>query len=84
MTVPLHGVVFPVIAFGCAGAAEDVGVTAKSLGVEETPQELFATTLTVPAVVVGVTEILFVVEVPDQPPGKVHVYEAAPATAFVL
>jgi hypothetical protein len=78
---PEHTVVFPVIVPGVAGA--EPGVTAKVLAVE-VPHVLVAVTLTLPAVALGVAEILVVVEVPVQPPGKVHVYEVAPATAAIL
>ena len=45
----------------------------------------FATTVMFPVVVlVAVTEILFVVEVPVQPLGTVQVYEVAPVTAATL
>jgi hypothetical protein len=71
----------PVIVPGVAGTSE--GVTAKVLAVDA-PQALLAITLTLPAVALGVAEILVVVEVPVQPPGKVHVYEVAPATAAML
>jgi hypothetical protein len=74
-------VVVPVIALGVAGA--EPGVTAKVAAVD-VPHVLVAVTLTLPAVALGVAEILVVVEVPVQPPGKVHVYEVAPATAAIL
>ena len=45
------------------------------------PQELFAVTDIVPPEVLGVPVIDDVVELPDQPEGKVQVYEVAPATA---
>jgi hypothetical protein len=66
---------------GCAGPV--IGFTA-SVAAVELPQALLATTLTLPAVNVGVAEMLVVVEVPVQPPGKVHVYDVAPATAAML
>jgi hypothetical protein len=47
----------------------------------EFPQELFAVTVIFPLVELTVTEILLVVDVPVQPPGNVHVYDVAPATA---
>ena len=55
---------------GVAGAA--VGVTAK-VAAEDVPQVPVAVTLTLPAVALGVAEILVVVDVPVQPPGNVHV-----------
>ncbi len=55
---------------GCAGA--DVGVT-DNVVAADAPHALFATTLTLPAVVLGVADILVVVEVPVQPPGRVQV-----------
>ena len=70
MAVPEHGVIEPVIAPGVAGA--DPGVTAKVAAVL-VPQVLVAVTVTLPAVAFGVAEILVVVEVPDQPAGRVHV-----------
>ena len=68
--IPEHGVALPVIAPGCAGAV--VGVTAK-VAAEDVPHVPVAVTLTLPAVALGVAEILFVVDVPVQPPGKVQV-----------
>jgi hypothetical protein len=50
----------------------------------ETPQAAFATTVIVPPVPVGVVVMLFVEDVPDQPPGNVHVYEVAPDTGVTL
>ena len=58
------------IAPGCAGAV--VGVTAK-VAAEDVPHVPVAVTLTLPAVALGVAEMLFVVDVPVQPPGKVQV-----------
>ena len=58
------------IAPGVAGAA--VGATAK-VAAEDVPQVPVAVTLTLPAVALGVAEILVVVDVPVQPPGKVQV-----------
>ena len=54
---------------GCAGTA--IGVTAK-LVAGELPHPL-ATTVILPAVAVGVAEIVVVVEVPVQPDGSVQV-----------
>ena len=68
--IPEQGVADPVIVPGCAGVA--VGVTAK-VAAEDVPQVPVAVTLTLPAVALGVAEILVVVDVPVQPPGKVHV-----------
>ena len=78
----MHGVAEPVIVPGFAGTAG--GVTGKLFGAEEAPQLLFATTLIVPPVAVGVTEIEVPVELPCQPDGNVQVYELAPATALIL
>ena len=63
--------------------AKAVGVTAKLAGVAliHVP---FAFTVTLPDVALGVAEILVVVDVPVQPPGKVQVYEVAPDTADTL
>ena len=69
--IPEHGVAEPVIVPGCAGVA--VGVTAAKVAAEDVPQVPVAVTLTLPAVALGVAEILFVVDVPVQPPGKVQV-----------
>ena len=63
--------------------AKAVGVTAKLDGVVNT-QAPFAATVTLPDVALGVAEILVVVDVPVQPPGKVQVYEVAPDTADTL
>jgi hypothetical protein len=52
------GIVFTVIANVCA---------------EEEPHTLLATTITLPLVADAVTSIEFVVEVPVQPKGSVHV-----------
>ena len=68
--IPEHGVADPVIAPGIAGDA--VGVTAK-VAAEDVPQVPVAVTLTLPAVALGVAEILVVVDVPVHPPGKVQV-----------
>ena len=65
-----HGVAVPVIVPGVAGAA--VGVTAK-VAAEDVPHVPVAVTLTLPAVALGVAEMLFVVDVPVQPPGNVQV-----------
>ena len=65
-----HGVALPVIAPGVAGA--DVGVTAK-VAAEDVPHVPVAVTLTLPAVALGVAEMLFVVDAPVQPPGNVQV-----------
>ena len=43
-----------------------------------------ATTVMRPPVPLGIAVILFVEEFPDQPPGRVHVYEVAPATGVML
>ena len=45
------------------------------------PQLLNAFTDNTPPTVPAVTEIVFVVEVPVQPEGSVHVYPVAPLTA---
>jgi hypothetical protein len=59
------GIVFTVIASVCGALL---------------PQELFAVTVIFPEVELAVVVMLFVVDVPVQPPGKVHVYDVAPAT----
>ena len=68
--LPASTFIEPEIVPGVAGAM--VGVTAKVPG-DEVPQVPLATTLTFPAVAFGVAEILVVVELPVQPPGKVQV-----------
>ena len=45
---------------------------------------LMAVTLIVPPVLPVVTLIVFVVELPDHPEGKVHAYEVAPATGMMV
>ncbi len=55
---------------GCAGT--ELGVIAKVLAAED-PHALLATTVTLPAVALGVAEMLVVVELPVQPPGNVQV-----------
>ena len=57
------------------GAALGGGVIVINLLVElvDAPHPLFAFTLMVPEVVFDVMPIVFVVELPDQPTGKVHV-----------
>jgi len=70
VAVPEHGVALPVIAPGVAGV--DAGVTAK-VAAALVPQVFVAVTVTLPAVAFGVAEILVVVEVPDQPAGRVQV-----------
>ena len=68
--IPEQGVADPVIAPGVAGAV--VGITAK-VAAEDVPQVPVAVTLTLPAIALGVAEILVVVDVPVQPPGNVQV-----------
>ena len=63
--------------------AKAVGVTAKVATVVLIQVPL-ATTVTLPAVALGVADMLTVVDVPVQPPGNVHVYDVAPATAETL
>ena len=62
--------VLPVIVPGCAGI--EAMVTAKVL-VLEAPQALLAMTETVPPVPPAVAEMLLVVLLPVQPPGRVQV-----------
>ena len=59
------------------------GVTAKVDGVVLMHGPT-ATTVTLPAVALGVAEIVLVVELPVQPPGNVQVYEVAPATVATV
>jgi hypothetical protein len=75
-------VVPPVIALGCAGAPgfTTIGKVCAVL----LPHPLFAVTLIFPPLAPTVAVMLFVVEFPVQPFGKVHVYEVAPETAATL
>ena len=66
---------------GCAGV---VFTVIASVCANELPQPLLAVTVMLPAVVLAVVVILFVVDVPLQPPGKVQVYDVAPLTALTL
>ena len=63
------GVVFTVTTIVCAG---------------ELPQILFAVTVTFPLVILAVVLIDVVVDVPVHPPGRVQVYDTAPATGEIL
>ena len=70
VAVPSHGVAEPVMVPAPVPPVE--GVTAKVAGVAliHVPT---ATTVTLPAVALGVAEIVLVVELPVQPPGRVQV-----------
>ena len=68
--LPLHIAAGPLIVPGVAGAVETV--TASVCG-DELPQLLFAVTVIAPPVVPAVAVMLAEVEVPDHPPGNVHV-----------
>ena len=68
--VPEHMVEVPKIVPGVAGAV--FTVTDNVCAVDE-PQVLFAVTEILPLVEPEVAVMLFVVLVPDQPPGNVHV-----------
>jgi len=50
----------------------------------EGPQSFTALTDIVPDVVLEVTAILLVVDVPDQPAGRVQMYDVAPATGAAV
>jgi hypothetical protein len=50
---------------------------------DEDPHELFDATLTFPLAVLAVVVILFELEVPVHPPGKLQLYEVAPATVLI-
>jgi hypothetical protein len=63
--------VLPVIVPGCAGNVQAI-VTASVL-VGPAPQVLFALTVILPPAVPAVAVIEVVVDVPDQPEGKVQV-----------
>jgi hypothetical protein len=78
--VPEQIVVVPEIVPGVAGI---VFTTIAFIEADEVPQEFVAVTVIFPLVGLAVVEILFVVDVPVQPPGNVHVYEVAPATAVI-
>ena len=69
MVAGIAGTVFIVIASVCGALA---------------PQALFAVTEIVPPAAPTVAETEFVVDVPLQPPGNVHVYEVAVGTAVIL
>ena len=66
---------------GIAGAV--FTVTFNVCGPEE-PQLLLADTVISPPEILATVTMAFVVDVPVQPVGKVHVYEVAPATSDIL
>ena len=66
----MHGVVFPLMAPGVAGSGFTVTVFVEA-ALEL--QLLFAVTEIVPLVLLGTTLIVFDVDEPVHPPGKVHV-----------
>lgn len=66
--------IFPEMIPGVAGT--EFTVTA-SVVMADDPQPLFALTVTIPPDEPAVAEILVLVDVPDHPPGNVHVYEVA-------
>jgi hypothetical protein len=66
----LHTEILPLIVPGVGGAV--INATA-SVCAEEVPQSLLAVTVIFPGVALAVAVIEFVVEVPVQPDGKVHV-----------
>ena len=68
--LPAQIVTGPIIVPGIAGIV--IIVTAKLAALDD-PQALFAITLIVPLVEPAVVEMLFVVDVPDQPLGNVQV-----------
>lgn len=61
----------PEIDPGVAGIV--LSLTSAKLAAEEFPQVLLAVTVTFPSVALAVAVILFVVDVPLHPPGKVQV-----------
>lgn len=75
---PEQTIVLPEILPGVAGVVFTVTIRVCA---GELPQELFAVTVIFPLVALAVVLIEFVVDVPLQPPGSVHVYDVAPATA---
>ncbi len=79
--MPTHGITDPAITLGCAGGL--VTVTASVLEADA-PQFVFAVTVTLPLVADVVVVNEAVVEVPDHPPGRVHVYDVAPLTGVML
>lgn len=70
MAIPEQGDVFPVIVPGVEGIAF---IVVGKLCTPEEPQLLFAFTVTLPLVEFEVAEMEFVVEVPVQPTGSIHV-----------
>jgi hypothetical protein len=68
--LPEQMLVLPLIVPGTAGTL--LTVTLRVLGTDE-PQALLAVTLAFPLVALAMVLMEFVVEVPVQPPGKVHV-----------
>ena len=78
--VPIHILANPEIVPGVAGI---VFTVIAKVTAAEFPQVLFAVTVMFPLVALAVALILFVVDVPVQPPGNVQVYEVAPATAVI-
>jgi hypothetical protein len=79
--LPAQTVVFPFIVPGVDGF--EFTVTAKDWVADE-PQLLLADTVMFPPELPEVTEIELVVEDPDQPDGRVHVYEVAPLITPML
>lgn len=69
--------VLPVIVPGCAGTVE---TPTASVCAGEEPQLLSAVIVMFPARLPTVALMELVADVPDQPPGNVHVYAVAPAT----
>ena len=77
---PLHTPAVPVIVPGAGGAV--LTVTA-SVAADELPHVLLAVTETVPPPEPATVLIVFVVDVPVQPPGSDHVYDVAPPTVTI-
>ena len=65
------------------GVAGTVITVTPSVCAADEPQELFAVTDIVPPAAPAVVVMEVVVELPVQPPGRVHVYPVAPATAAI-
>lgn len=72
LTLPEQMGVLPVMAPGWGRATLPLTVTANVRGAEE-PQALLAVTVIVPLLALATAAIEVVVEVPDHPPGNVHV-----------
>jgi hypothetical protein len=82
LELPAHMFVLPLMLPGVDGI--DVLTAILKVCGEDEPQLLFAVTVIFPLVVLAVALIDVDVEVSDQPPGNVQVYEVAPETGAIL